>query len=103
MANTKRGVRGSRTGRPIMVLLDLVGQRWTLRILWELRSGAQTFRALQQRCEEISPTLLNGRLRQLREFGVVAHDGDGYVLSQAGRELQPHLLGLNAWAEKWVR
>jgi len=29
-------VRGSRSGRPIMALLDLLGRRWTLRIIWEL-------------------------------------------------------------------
>ena len=27
-----RSVRGSRTGRPIMALLDLLGRRWSLRI-----------------------------------------------------------------------
>jgi DNA-binding HxlR family transcriptional regulator len=36
-AMTKRRVRGSRTGRPVMALLDLLGRRWTLRIVWELR------------------------------------------------------------------
>jgi len=43
----KRRIRGSRTGRPIMVLLDLLGRRWTLRIMWELREGALTSRALR--------------------------------------------------------
>ena len=32
-------VRGSKTGRPIMALLDLLGRRWALRVLWELRNG----------------------------------------------------------------
>jgi DNA-binding HxlR family transcriptional regulator len=32
-------VRGSSGGRPIMALLDLLGRRWALRILWELRGG----------------------------------------------------------------
>ena len=43
----KRGVRGSRSGRPIMALLDLLGRRWSLRILWELREQALTSRALR--------------------------------------------------------
>jgi DNA-binding HxlR family transcriptional regulator len=43
----KRAVRGSRSGRPIMVLLDLLGRRWSLRILWELRDNALTARALR--------------------------------------------------------
>ena len=39
-----RSVRGSRTGRPIMALLDLLGRRWSLRILWELRGAPLTSR-----------------------------------------------------------
>ena len=41
-------VRGSRSGRPIMAALDLLGRRWALRILWELRAGALPFRALRE-------------------------------------------------------
>jgi len=32
-------VRGSRTGRPIMALIDLLGRRWALRVVWELRTA----------------------------------------------------------------
>ena len=48
----KKTVRGSRTGRPIMALLDLLGRRWTLRIMWELREGSLTSRALRTACDE---------------------------------------------------
>ena len=50
MSTPKPGtrVRGSRTGRPIMAALDLLGRRWALRILWELRAGALSFRALPE-------------------------------------------------------
>ena len=43
-------MRGSRTGRPVMVLLDLLGRRGALRVLWELRGDPLTFRALQKAC-----------------------------------------------------
>src|SRR6266566_657455 len=49
-------VRASRSGRPIMALLDLLGRRWTLRILWELRAQPLTSRALRTACDEASPT-----------------------------------------------
>ena len=42
--------RGSKSGLPIMALLDLLGRRWALRLVWELRDGGQSFRALQERC-----------------------------------------------------
>ena len=56
-AMQKSRVRGSSTGRPIMVLLDLLGRRWSLRILWELREAPLTSRALRSACDEASPTV----------------------------------------------
>ena len=65
-------VRGSKTGRPIMALLDLLGRRWVLRMGWELRDGRTlSFRGLQEACGGLSPTVLNQRLRDLREAGLV--------------------------------
>jgi len=97
-------VRGSRSGRPIMAALDLLGRRWALRVLWELRDGAQTFRELRARCDEVSPTVLNQRLAELREAGIVAHEeGSGYALSSEGSALFEALAPLHAWAAKWGR
>jgi DNA-binding HxlR family transcriptional regulator len=97
-----RPVRGSRTGRPIMALLDLLGRRMTLRILWELRERNLTFRALQA-AAGTNPSLLNVRLNELREARLVARDEGGYGLTQQGRELLETFLPLSAWADKWAR
>ncbi len=96
-------VRGSETGRPIMVLLDQLGQRWTLRILWELKSGRLTFRELQARCENVSPTLLNKRLKDLRELQLIDHDTGGYGYTQLGSALGKHLKPLDSWSKRWAR
>lgn len=101
MPKPGKAVRGSRSGRPIMAALDLMGRRWVLRILWELRGEALTFRALQQRCGDISPTVLNARLGDLRAAGLVAAD-DGYRLTAIGREAIAALAPLSAWAERWA-
>jgi DNA-binding HxlR family transcriptional regulator len=95
-------VRGSRTGRPIMVLLDLFGRRWTLRILWELRDRSLTSRALRAACDEASPTVLNERLKELREAGFIElAPANGYGLTELGRELLETLLPLHRFAERW--
>jgi DNA-binding HxlR family transcriptional regulator len=97
-----RPVRGSRTGRPIMALFDLLGRRWTLRVLWELRDGAMSFRALQARCEGMSSSVLNQRLRELRGADIVFLDeGSGYRLTGEGNALLEALLPLHAWAARW--
>nr|WP_280928262.1 helix-turn-helix domain-containing protein [Ralstonia wenshanensis] len=93
--------RGSSTGRPIMVVLDLLGRRSTLRILWELREGTpMTFRALQE-AAATNPAQLNTRLKELRAVDLVAHEGDGYFLTEQGLGLLEALSPLNQWAAKW--
>jgi DNA-binding HxlR family transcriptional regulator len=97
-----RAVRGSRTGRPIMVALDLLGRRWTLRVLWELRDGsAASFRELRERCDSMSTSVLNQRLAELREAGLVDAGKGGYSLTKRGAELQNALAPLDSWAKRW--
>lgn len=99
----KKRVRGSRTGRPVMALLDLLGRRMTLRVLWELSRAAAplTFRALEETAET-NPSVLNSRLHELRAARLVAHNPRGYVLSAEGASLLALLLPLHAWAEDWA-
>jgi DNA-binding HxlR family transcriptional regulator len=97
-----RPVRGSSSGRPIMALLDLLGRRWALRVLWELREEpAPTFRDLQARCGGVSSSVLTDRLRELAEAGIVGHADDGYVLTPQGGDLLARLAPLGEWAADW--
>src|SRR6201995_1863099 len=96
-------VRGSSTGRPIMVLLDLLGRRWTLRIVWELREEPRRFRELQDSIGA-SPTIINTRLAELREAKLGKLDPDsGYRLTALGEELLQLMLPLHIWSEKWAK
>jgi len=96
-------VRGSRTGRPIMVLLDLLGRRWVLRIVWEMRDTPRRFRELQESIGA-SPTIVNARLADLREAGLVELDpAAGYRLTALGQELLQLFLPLHVWSEKWAK
>jgi DNA-binding HxlR family transcriptional regulator len=94
-------VRGSQTGRPIMALLDLLGRRWMLRIIWELRNGTLRFRELQTRCGDLSPTTLNQRLKDLDGTGIVGLTDDGYALTPDGWDLLAALAPLKRWADRW--
>ncbi|HUA11799.1 MAG TPA: helix-turn-helix domain-containing protein [Solirubrobacteraceae bacterium] len=92
------------SSRPIMVLLALLGRRWTLRVIWELRGDAPlTFRELQRSCDEMSSSVLSRRLAELKRADIVAVVRDGYVLTARGRELLALFGPLNAWAEAWAR
>ena len=100
----KRAVRGSMSGRPIMALLDLLGRRWSLRILWQLREQPLTSRALRYACDGASPTVLQARLSELRQAGFVELVPlAGYGLSQSGRELLQTLLPLHQFSDRWSK
>jgi DNA-binding HxlR family transcriptional regulator len=86
-----------------MALLDLLGRRWTLRLLWELRGGpVPTFRELQVSCGNVSSSVLAQRLRELSTAGIVARSSAGYGLTPDGRELLRSLAPIDRWAEAWA-
>jgi DNA-binding HxlR family transcriptional regulator len=96
-----KSVRGSRTGKPIMAFLDLIGRRWALRILWELNTGPAHFRTLQAACGA-SPSVINQRLSELRAWNLIALNDDGYSLTPSARELRGLMMPLNDWCKRHV-
>jgi DNA-binding HxlR family transcriptional regulator len=86
-----------------MALLDLLGRRWTLRVIWELRDGPLPFRALQSACDGMSSSVLNQRLSELREAQVVELAEAGFALTDEGRKLLDAFAPVNEWAERWAR
>lgn len=95
-------VRGSKTGKPIMALFDLLGRTWALGIIWQLATGPLTFRQLQDRCESVSPTVLNTRLGELRACGFVEGSDEGYRLTELGRDLFRKLKPLGKLSQRWA-
>lgn len=95
-------VRGSTTGKPIMALMDLLGRTWALGVIWNLQQGPATFRELQQRCEKISPTLLNNRLKELKMLQLVDLHSSGYQLTSQGLGLISIIHPLGDWSKSWA-
>lgn len=96
-----RPVRGSTTGRALMAALDLLGRRWALRILWELRGGPLGARALLTRCEGLSSSVLYDRLRELGDAGLVGRNAASeYELTSVGHALDRAIAPLNGWAKR---
>lgn len=98
-------VRGSESGNPMMALLDLLGRRWAMGVLWQLSIGGPcTFRELQARCESISPAVLNSRIKELRQAKLLERGSSGYQATALGEKIISHLLPLkevsNQWAEQ---
>jgi DNA-binding HxlR family transcriptional regulator len=84
-------------------LLALLEARYAIRVLWALRDGhPQTFRLLQDSVGGITPNTLNTRIKELREAGLLHHNGDGYGVTPSGADLLKRLTELQPFAAKWV-
>ncbi len=86
-----------------MAALDLFGRRWNLRIIWELQHGPVGFRALQQRCDNMSSSVLRQRLTELVEAHLVEQQPDAaYALTEFGRGAHRALRPLARWSDEWA-
>lgn len=100
MTKGSRSFRHVATGAGLAQLLDLLGRRWALRIVWELRAGPLTFRGLQAACGQVSPSVLQSRLHEFARLGVIEKIPRlGYRLSASGEELYRDIEPLGSWAE----
>ena len=99
-----RKVRGSSTGRPLMAALDLLGRRWSLRLLWELRDGPLGARALRANSDGMSSSVLYERLRELLDAGLIQQtEAREYELTKIGRALGNAIEPLGRWARQWAK
>jgi DNA-binding HxlR family transcriptional regulator len=85
-----------------MAAMDLLGRRWALRIVWELRAGPVGARALLARCTGLSSSVLYQRLAELTSSGLIVATADGYQLTPMGTSLGQALAPLNEWANTWA-
>lgn len=86
-----------------MAALDLLGRRWSLRVLWELRDGPVGARTLRDRCDAMSPSVLYQRLHELADAGLIAQDADQrYRLTPIGHSLSAALEPLDQWSRRWA-
>ena len=84
---------------PLLELFEVIGRRWALRVLWELRDGGLTYREFAARIPDMSTSVLTDRLRELRAAALAEHErGTGYRLSPHGRDLVALLEPLREWA-----
>jgi DNA-binding HxlR family transcriptional regulator len=87
---------------PIAKAAEVLGDRWSLLIVRELVVGSRRFNEFARGLPGLSRALLSKRLQQLQRIGVVESTDDGYALTQAGRELQPLIMGFAEWGANWA-
>jgi DNA-binding HxlR family transcriptional regulator len=95
------GTRGYGQYCPITRAVEVLGERWTMLILRDLLVGATRFNELARGNPRLSRTLLAKRLRQLEQAGIIDHVDDEYLLTPAGEDLRPVVMGLGEWGARW--
>lgn len=88
---------------PVAQALEILGERWTLLVVRELLCGSRRFNDLLRGVPLMPRTMLANRLRTLEAAGIVVHRGADYLLTDAGEELRPLVLGLGAWGQRWAQ
>jgi DNA-binding HxlR family transcriptional regulator len=89
--------------------VELIGKRWSGAILRVMMVGELRFSQIAQSVPELSDRLLSERMKELEARGVVerrVHPGPPvrveYTLSAMGRDLEPALAEIQAWAQRWL-
>ena len=87
--------------QPLAEIIDLLGKKWVMRIIWELRDAPLTFRALQAACDGLSPSVLNNRLKLLEATLILeTREPNGYGLTRWGESLLEIQAPLGKWAKR---
>ena len=101
MTQRVQNIRRAKTSERMCAALELAGRRWALRIVWELRVGPLNFLALRTACGDVSPSVLQDRLHELRKHGVVEKIPRlGYRLSTSGERMFQVLALLDRWSSE---
>ena len=97
-------IRRTTTSTGLAVALDQFGRRWALRVIWELRAGPLNFRALRAACGDISPSVMQARLHELRALRLIERiPGLGYRHTADGQALFRVIAPMSDWADTHLR
>ncbi|MEV0463024.1 winged helix-turn-helix transcriptional regulator [Nocardia tengchongensis] len=100
-----------KSGCPINMTVELLGDRWSLIVLRDIMfSGATHFRELLTgSIEGIASNMLAARLAKLVDAGLLTRDDDPshrqkveYHLTEPAIQLVPVLANLGAWGARWL-
>src|SRR5688572_24527391 len=91
---------------PIAMASEVLAERWTLLVVRELLCGSRRFNEIRRGVPRLSPSLLKQRLQTLEKAGIVERQngmdgGFDYLLTQAGRDLQPVVFSIGEWGQRW--
>jgi DNA-binding HxlR family transcriptional regulator len=98
-----------RSGCPVSISLEMLGDRWSLLIVRDLMvRGFRTFKEFQESGEGIASNILADRLQKLGNSGIITGETEptdgrrvNYRLTRKGIDLAPVVLELLIWGARY--
>jgi DNA-binding HxlR family transcriptional regulator len=100
-------MRFKRSSCPITVMLDTLGDKWTLLVIRDLVLGKKRYQEFMASPEKIASNILANRLAKLETAGIIARRAYQqkparyeYLLTKKGKGLSPVLEAIVVWGKK---
>jgi len=84
---------------PVELALEVLGGKWRVVILANIKEGAARYADLRRRIPRMSEKMLTQRLRELVETGLIANRGGAYQLTERGDRARKALTALHSFGE----
>lgn len=94
---------------PLALAAEVLCERWTLLVISRVIDGCTRFNEIHRGVPKISASLLSQRLVQLEDAGLIVRRplsvgrGFSYELTEAGHDLDPIIMNLAVWGQRWAR
>lgn len=105
----KKKIKLSEKKCPIEGVMDVIGGKWSMPIIYTLFSGTKRFSELERSLPNINTRMLVKELKSLEEYKVVKREAFAtipptvkYSLTESGKDLEPIILDLYKWSRKHI-
>ena len=95
---------------PVEFILDLIGGKWKMPILWRLREGTLRYGELRSDIPDITTKMLTQQLRELERDGFITRTvypvvppKVEYKLTDRGRRTIPIIESLRSWGSELMK
>lgn len=92
----------------VELVIDIIGGKWKILIIWELRESEKRFRELQKSVGKITDKMLTQQLRELEEAELISRKAYPeipprveYSLTLLGKSLLPVLEMFEEWGKQY--
>ncbi|CCQ98403.1 HTH-type transcriptional regulator YodB [[Clostridium] ultunense Esp] len=89
--------------------IEILGKKWTGLIIRVLLHGPKRFKEIKEQIPQMSDKMLSDRMKELELSGILERRvypetpvRIEYVLTTKGRDLEPIIEAIQAWADHWM-